>query len=91
MLITYDPFSLNTIPDGLVEEFVLNNNDDITTSNFLVVLCAKMLVAEGKLKPFSLSIDNRVYLCDDRGGIDNEPNVSYDLYLERLITAKYGV
>ncbi|QIR35666.1 hypothetical protein HCG51_02130 [Tolypothrix sp. PCC 7910] len=73
-----------SVPDGLAEDFALKlQGGDIVTSNYLVVLAAKVLAKEKRINPFTLVwLDGNEYPCSDNGMIENEPY--FDKYTELL-------
>ncbi|GAA6622819.1 hypothetical protein NUACC26_086430 [Scytonema sp. NUACC26] len=55
------------------------------TSNYLVVLAAKVLVREGKIEPFTLVwYDGTEYAVDKSGRIEHHPDCIWDELLDRL-------
>jgi hypothetical protein len=58
--------------------------NDVKTSNFNVVLAAKVLFLRGALPAFSLVFDGKVCDIDQFGMFNNEPNNIYEILIDEF-------
>jgi len=74
--------------DWEIEEYLLRQYDVIHTYNYLVVIVAKVLHLEGKIKLDSVIIDGVEHTFNNNV-LTDEPDCLWDTMLERNLNVRY--